>query len=197
MIDKNILKQKLEETKAKIKSNSKDAHFADSLISDLLSIKGQLEHEPTLVHITEASVIDRFDGAHFEMCITKDGTAVYRTRGGYTIVADYGLSSLNKTISNFIALSKNEVKLSDDEMEAVLLDLDANAHVLNIPMLAFSDLDFKFELAKMVVNFLRDTYDKALNATLQDETPEENKIFKDGITAIHNTVDELKSLTEE
>ena len=197
MIDKNTLKQKLEETKAKIKSNSKDAHFADSLISDLLSIKGQLEHEPTLVHIEEASVIDRFDGVHFEMCITKDGTAVYRTRGGYTIVADYGLSSLNKTISNFIALSKNEVELSDDEMEAVLLDLDANAHVLNIPMLAFSDLDFKFELAKMVINFLRDTYDKAMNAPLQDETPEENKVFKDGITAIHNTVDELKSLTEE
>lgn len=197
MIDKNTLKQKLEETKAKIKSNSKDAHFADSLISDLLSIKGQLEHEPTLVHITEASIIDRFDGANFEMCITKDGTAVYRTRGGYTIVADYGLSSLNKTISDFITLSKNEVKLSDSEMEAVLLDLDANAHVLNIPMLAFSDLDFKFELAKMVINFLRDTYDKAMNAPLQDETPEENKVFKDGITAIHNTVDELKSLTEE
>lgn len=197
MTDKNVLKQKLEETKAKIKSNSKDAHFADSLISDLLSIKGQIEHEPTLVHIAEASIVDRFDGAHFEMCVTKDGTAVYRTRGGYTIVADYGLSSLNKTISNFITLAKNEVKLSDDEMEAVLLDLDANAHVLNIPMLAFSDMDFKFELAKMVINFLRDTYDKAMNATLQDETPEENKIFKDGITAINDTVNDLKSLTEE
>ena len=191
------MKQKLEETKAKLKANSKDAHFADSLISDLLSMKGQLEHEPTLVHIAEADIVDRFDGAHFEMCITKDGTAVYRTRGGYTIVADYGLSSLNKTISSFIALSKNEVKLSDGEMEAVLLDLDANAHVLNIPMIAFSDLDFKFELAKMVINFLRNTYDKAMDASLQEETPEENKVFKDGITAIHDTVAELKALTEE
>lgn len=197
MTDKNTLKQKLEETKAKIKSNSKDAHFADTLISDLLSLKGQLEHQPTLVHIAEDDIVSRFDGAHFEMCVTKDGTAVYRTRGGYTIVADYGLTSLNSTIRNFISLSKNEVKLSDDEMEAVLLDLDANAHVLNIPMLAFSDLNFKFELAKMVINFLRDTYDKAMEAPLQDETPEENKVFKDGITAIHNTVDELKSLTEE
>ena len=98
MTDKNTLKQKLEETKAKIKSNSKDAHFADSLISDLLSIKGQLEHEPTLVHIAEVDIVSRFDGAHFEMCVTKDGTAVYRTRGGYTIVADYGLTSLNSTI---------------------------------------------------------------------------------------------------
>lgn len=191
------MKQKLEETKAKLKTNSKDAHFADTLISDLLSLKGQLDHKPTLIYVAEDDIVDRFDGAHFEMCITKDGTAVYRTRGGYTIVADYGLSSLNKTISNFIALSKNEVKLSDDEMEAVLLDLDANAHVLNIPMLAFSDINFKFELAKMVINFLRDTYDKTMNAPLQDETPEENKVFKDGITAIHNTVDELKSLTEE
>lgn len=131
------------------------------------------------------------------MCVTNDGTAVYRTRGGYTIVADYELTSLNRTIRNFISLSKNDVKLSDDELEAVLLDLDANAHVLNIPMLAFSDIDFKFELAKMVINFLRETYDKAMEAPLQDETPEENKVFKDGITAIHNTVDELKSLTEE
>lgn len=180
-----------------MKSNSKDAHFADTLISDLLSLKGQLEHKSTLVYVAEDDIVDRFDGAHFEMCITKDGTAVYRTRGGYTIVADYGLSSLNKTISNFIALSKNEVKLSDDEMEAVLLDLDANAHVLNIPMIAFSDLNFKFELAKMVIKFLRDTYDKAMDASLQDETPEENKVFKDGITAIHDTVAEIKSLTEE
>lgn len=187
----------MEETKAKLKTNSKDAHFADTLISDLLSLKGQLEHQPTLVHIAEDDIVARFDGAHFEMCVTKDGTAVYRTRGGYTIVADYELTSLNRTIRNFISLSKNEVKLSDDEMEAVLLDLDANAHVLNIPMLAFSDLNFKFDLAKMVINFLRDTYDKAMNAPLQDETPEENKVFKDGITAIHNTVDELKSLTEE
>jgi hypothetical protein len=180
-----------------LKANSKDAHFADALISDLLSLKGQLEHQPTLVHIAEDDVASRFDGAHFEMCVTNDGTAVYRTRGGYTIVADYGLTSLNRTIRNFISLSKNEVKLSDEEMEAVLLDLDANAHVLNIPMLAFSDINFKFELAKMVINFLRETYDEAMNTPLQDETPEENKVFKDGITAIHNTVDELKSLAEE
>lgn len=187
----------MEETKAKLKANSKDAHFADALISDLLSIKGQLEHQPTLVHIAEDDIVDRFDGAHFEMCVTNDGTAVYRTRGGYTIVADYALTSLNNTIRNFISLSKNDVKLSDDELEAVLLDLDANAHVLNIPMLAFSDIDFKFELAKMVINFLRETYDKAMEAPLQDETPEENKVFKDGITAIHDTVDELKTFTEE
>lgn len=191
------MKQKLEETKAKLKANSKDAHFAETLISDLLSLKGQIEHKPTLVYIAEEDIVDRFDGEHFEMCVTKDGTAIYRTRGGYAIMADYGLTNLNKTIRNFISLSKNDVKLSDDEMEAVLLDLDANAHVLNIPMIAFSDLDYKFELAKMAVNFLKDTYEKAIQAPLQEETPEENKVFKDGITAIHNTVDELKALTAE
>ena len=190
------MKQALEETKVKLKANSKDAHFADTLINDLLSLKGQLEHQPTLVHIAEEDIVDRFDGAHFEMCTTKDGTAVYRTRGGYTIVADYCLTSLNQTIKNFITLSKNEVKISEEDMEAVLLDLDANAHVLNIPMLAFSDINFKFDLAKMVINFLRETYDKAMEAPLQDETPEENKVFKEGVTAIHDTVDELKTLTE-
>jgi hypothetical protein len=180
-----------------LKANSKDAHFADTLISDLLSLKGQLEHQPTLVHIAEDDIVSRFDGAHFEMCTTKDGTAVYRTRGGYTIVADYGLTSLNQAIRDFITLSKNEVKLSESEMEAVLLDLDANAHVLNIPMLAFSDLSFKFDLAKMVVSFLRDTYEKAIDAPLQDETPVENKVFRDGVMAIKDTVSELKELAKE
>lgn len=196
MTNKETLRQKLEETKAKIKSNSKDAHFADSLISDLLSIKGQLEHKPTLVHIAEEDVVDRFDGQHFEMCVTKDGTAVYRTRGGYTIVADYGLTNLNGTIRNFITLSKNEVTYSADEMESILLELDANAHVLNIPMIAFSDLNYKFELAKMAISFLRGTYEKAMQSPLQDETPDENKTFKDGVMAINDVVSELEVLTK-
>lgn len=196
MTNKETLRQKLEETKAKIKSNSKDAHFADSLISDLLSIKGQLEHKPTLVHVAEEDVVDRFDGQHFEMCVTKDGTAVYRTRGGYAIVADYGLTNLNGTIRNFITLSKKEATYSADEMEAILLELDANAHVLNIPMIAFSDLNYKFELAKMAIGFLRDTYEKAMQSPLQDETPDENKTFKDGVMAINDVVSELEVLTK-
>lgn len=179
------MKQKLEETKAKLKANSKDAHFADALISDLLSIKGQLSHEPTLVHIPLDDIVDSFSGNYFEMATTKDGTSIYKTNGGYTIIADFRLNALNGAIKNFIDAHKNIQNLSESESEVVLLDMDANAHVLNIPMIAFSDQELKFELASMIVKHLVKLQEEANNSDLQDETYAQDKLFEDSIVAIN------------
>lgn len=196
-MNKTELKKKLEETKAKLKTNSKDQHFADALISDLLSIKGQLDHKPSLVCIPVEDVVDSFDGEYFEMCVTKDGTAVYRTRGGYTIVADPRIVGLNATIQGFIALSKNQDFVPEDERELVDLEVSANTHVLNIPMIAFSDSAFKFDLATMVVKYLRESYENAINAPLQDEDKEADRVYEDGVIASKNISDELLKISKE
>lgn len=196
-MNKEDLKKRLEETKAKIKSNSKDAHFADALISDLLSLKGQLEHEPTLVHIAIDDIADSFDGEHFEMAVTKDGTAIYRTRGGYTLIADPRIVGLNATIQGFIAISKPGAPIPDDEKELLDLELNANAHVLNIPMIAFGDSAFKFDLATMVVKYLRETYENAINAPLQEEDKEADRVYEEGVKASINISDELKKTANE
>lgn len=168
-MDKEQLKKKLEEVKVKIKTNSKDAHFADTLIDEILSIKGQLDVEPTIVHIEEKDVVQSFDGGNFTMSITNRGDAVYHVKGGYTLVADYRMVGLSKTIAGYVLDQDVFDTLNDDEKELVSLDMSATTLVLNAPIYAFSSEDLKYDLATMLVKFLREEYDKYIENPLQDE----------------------------
>ena len=193
-MDKETLKKRLDEVKAKIKVNSKDAHFADMLVDELLSLKGQLGIEPTLVHIPTADVVKSLKGDTFEMSLTKQGDAVYHVYGGYTIVADGArMRSLANTIADYIVNQEFVKDLDEKEREIYDLDLSATAYVLNIPMLAFSDQDLKFDLAAKIVQWLRETYEKALSEPLQEETPQADAVFEDAAKAL----DDLKKETKK
>lgn len=180
---KTELKEKLEATKAKIKANSKDAHFADALIDDLSSILGQLNHEPTLIHLPLSEVEDSIDGEHFEVNIMKDGTAVYHTRGGYTIIADYRVAGLNLAIKNFVKDLREVANLSEADRKIVELEASANAYVLNVPMIAFSDAKFTLEIATKTVEYLNNLYREAMDAPLQPDDTKANKEFEEAVLA--------------
>lgn len=185
-MNKNELKDKLEKIKAQIKSNSKDAHFADSLISDLISVKGQLDVEPSLVHVSLDSIVDSVEGDTFKMAITNDGKAVYHTYGGYTIVADMRCRGLYEGLLNHVASKEMVEKLTDDEREAYDLDASATGYVLCAPMYAFSDPELKFNLATSLVKWIQETYDKLTKEPLGEETPELNLAHRDAVLAIEN-----------
>lgn len=181
------LNKKLEDIKKKIKANSKDAHFADALISDLLSIKGQMSIEPTIVHIPEADVVKKLKGETFEMAVTKHGDAVYHVYGGYTIIADGSrMRSLAQSIADYVIHQDLVNDLDEKERELYDLDMSATAYVLNIPMYAFSDQDLKYDLATKVVSWLRETFEKNMNIPLQDETPAEDAKFHETTMAIED-----------
>lgn len=175
---KTELNDKLNEIKAKIKANSKDAHFADALIGDLLSVKGQIDHEPAIVHLPVSDIEESADGEHFEVMAMKDGTAVYHTRGGYTIIADYRIAGLNSNIRSLIAYTNGVDALTHEDKELADLEASANAYVLNIPMLAASDAKFKLEMATAVVKYLNDTYESAMNAPLQPDDIKANDDYE-------------------
>lgn len=192
-MDKETLKTKLDEVKAKIKVNSKDAHFADMLIDELLSLKGQLGIEPTLVHIPTADVVKSLKGNTFEMSLTKQGDAVYHVYGGYTIVADGArMHSLAKTIADYIENQDLAKDLDEKERELYELDLSATAYILNIPMLAFCDQDLKVDLASRIIQWLRESYEKALSKPLQEETPQADAVFEDAAKALGDLEKETK-----
>ena len=176
---KEDLKKRLEETKAKLKANSKDPHFADALICDLLSLKGQLGHEPTMVHIPLSDVVEELKGDTFEMAVTKKGDAIYHVYGGYTIIADPRLIGLNSTIRNYIASSnKTNEGLDEDEQTDIELDFSATRYVLSAPMFAFSSPDIKFQIATDIVKWLNDTAEDLLNRPLQEDDEEANIAFE-------------------
>lgn len=192
-MDKKELNKKLNDVKKKIKANSKDVHFAEALIDEALSLKGQLGIEPTIVHIPTEDVVKTLKGDTFEMSVTKHGDAIYHVYGGYTLIADgQRMRSLANTIADYI-INQDLVKdLDDKEKEMYYLDLSATAYVLNIPMIAFSDADLKYDLASKIVTWLRETYEKAMEQPLQEETREQDVAFESAAKAIEDVKKSVK-----
>jgi hypothetical protein len=192
-MEKKELKDKLKEVESLIKTNSKDSHYAETLISELKSLHGQLKHEPTLVHIPLDSVEKNIDLDTFTMSITKDGKAIYHTKGGYTLVCDSKFlqlfSLIDRCIDGFNGIDKDGIIHDENDVKSL-------GFLLNIPLVAPLNSDFMIEIARKTEEFMKEL---SLNAEreLQEETPEEDKEFKGAVLAMEHIKDELNSEINE
>lgn len=196
MTDKNALKQKLEETKARIKSNSKDAHFADSLISDLLSIKGQLEHVPSLEFIPLEAIEDEFSHGPFYIAKLNDNRMLYKVYGGYTIICDVRMRALYETIGGLLNIYNDQSVLDGADKEDTKLALEALGFILSAPMYACADEELAMKIATAVVEYVGKTQDDSLNAELQSDDRETNTDLRDAIQVGSELSEGLKQYGE-
>jgi hypothetical protein len=186
------IRAKIEEVKAQLKSNSKDAHFAEKLIGDLLSLKGQYEHQPTMVHVAMDDILGTLEGNTFTIYKTKSGDTGFHLKAGYDIVVRPTVESLNKSLASFVDYQKDIEKLSEEERERYEQDLVATQFCLTIPMYAFADMDFKYKVANMFADYMLKIQHKLLdNVVLQNETPEENKTFEQATMGLETIKSEL------
>lgn len=191
-MDRNEIKTKIEEVKAQLKSNSKDAHFAEKLIGDLLSLKGQYEHQPTMVHVAMDDILDTLEGNTFTIYKTKSGDTGFHLKAGYDIVVRPTVESMNQSLATFVDYQKEMDSLSEKEREWYEQDLIATQFCLTIPMYAFADMDFKYKVANMFADYMLEIQNKFLdNVVLQDETPEENKAFEQATMGLETIKSEL------
>lgn len=189
-MNKKEIKAKIDDIKAQIKANSKDAHFAEKLIGDLLSLKGQYEHQPTMVNVAMDDIIGTLEGNTFTIYKTKSGDTGFHLKAGYDIVVRPTVESLNKSLASFVDYQNDIEKLSEEEQEYYKSDLVATQFCLTIPMYAFADLDFKYKIANMFADYmLKAQTDLLDNVELQEETPEENKRFEEATKGL----EEIKS----
>lgn len=189
-MEKKEIKAKIDDIKAQIKVNSKDAHFAEKLIGDLLSLKGQYEHQPTMVNVAMDDIIGTLEGNTFTIYKTKSGDTGFHLKAGYDIVVRPTVESLNKSLAAFVDYQKEMDSLSEKEREWYEQDLIATQFCLTIPMYAFADMDFKRKVANMFADYMLKVQTDLLdNVELQEETPEENKRFEEATKGL----EEIKS----
>lgn len=189
-MEKKEIKAKIDDIKAQIKANSKDAHFAEKLIGDLLSLKGQYEHQPTMVNVAMDDITGTLEGNTFTIYKTKSGDTGFHLKGGYDLVVKPTVESLNKSLASFIDYKDEVEKLTEDEREWYENDLIASQFCLTIPIYAFADLDFKYKVANMYADYMLKVQTDLLdNVELQEETPEENKRFEEATKGL----EELKT----
>lgn len=192
-MDKKEIKSKIDEIKAQIKANSKDAHFAETLTNELLSLKGQYEHQPTMVHVAMDEIVDTMEGNTFTIYKTKSGVSGFHLKGGYDIVIQPRVESMNGALKTYIDYQSIIEKLTEEELKSYNADLLASQFVLTLPMYAFADLDFKFKVADMFADYMKGVQDKFLDdVELQDETPAENIAFEDATKALEEIKNGLK-----
>ena len=195
MSNKDELSKSLKEVKAQIKANSKDAHFAETLVDKLLAIKSEMSVEP--IELNVGKRIDGWKGETFEIVKTDRG-CLYHEYGGYSIFVTFdNNTALYRTLCDYVDNRMVYETLDDEEKERYELTLQAVAYCLSVPKFCFTDAEFTFDLASMVVKFLREQYEKYIDEPLQDETVKEDKEFEQAVKAVENIKDIAKEVVKD
>jgi hypothetical protein len=184
---KKELRDELKSLINQIKTNSKDVHFADKLIADLLSVKGQLMIEPT--ELDCGTKTDEWEGETYRVTLTNRG-ALYHEKGGYSIFVTPSMKSLYDTLADIVINKDKYAALEGEERESYETALSAVAYCLALPKFVFTDGDFTYKVATMVVEFIKNEYDRLMNEELQEETVKEDREWKEGVDAM-NAVKEM------
>lgn len=77
----NEIKEKMSGIKSRIVENSTEKNKARRLIADLLAAKGELDNEPTLVHLPMREVLGDVKGETFTIYKTEQGMVYEMTNG--------------------------------------------------------------------------------------------------------------------
>ena len=169
------LKKKLQEKTKQLTAISKDAHFAESLIEDILSIKAQMCVEATEIYVREKDVIEVFDfGVCFKVCTTG---ILFHAKSGYTTWIEPRCRSLFGEIVEMLKAKKEILALSEEErknLDSEELDMreqffNAWVHTLEMPVAASVSPKILFDTASAFLKSFREETDRMLSQPLHEE----------------------------
>ena len=170
------MKKKLQEKTKQLTAISKDAHFAESLIEDILSIKAQMCVEATELYVREKDVIEvfDFDSVCFKVCTTG---ILFHAKSGYTAWIEPRCRALFGEIVEMLKAKKEILALSEEErknFDAEELDMreqffNAWVHTLEMPVAASVSPKILFETATAFLKSFREETDRMLKQPLHEE----------------------------
>ena len=170
-----IQKKLLEKTK-QLTAISKDPHFAESLIEDILSLKAQMCIEATELYVREKDVVEvlDFDSVCFKVCTTG---ILFHAKSGYTTWIEPRCRALFGEIVEMLKAKKENLALSEEErknFDAEELDMreqffNAWVHTLEMPVAASISPKILFETAAAFLKSFREETDRMLNQPLHEE----------------------------
>lgn len=186
-MNKEGLKKELKEVVEKIKGNSKDAKFADMLIDRLLSLKGQIDVEPAVVHIPltgREEVVDtggcfKFTRNEFATVYQQNGLSYGQTKDGRFVTMRNDLKMAHVPFDKLFELFDKRKKgtLTEEEEKEYSTHLLASVCVCQLPFIASTD-EHKMATAVLLTEEWMNQISELLDAELQDETPAEDAEFE-------------------
>ena len=170
-----IQKKLLEKTK-QLTAISKDPHFAESLIEEILSLKAQMCVEATELYVREKDVIEvlDFDSVCFKVCTTG---ILFHAKSGYTTWIEPRCRALFGEIVEMLKAKKEILALTEEErknFDAEELDMreqffNAWVHTLEMPVAASVSPKILFDTATAFLKSFREETDRMLKQPLHEE----------------------------
>ena len=188
-MDKKVLKEKLTEVKKQLRTNSKDVHFFDKLIDEALSLKGQMGVEPIALDCGKEE--DEWSGETFRITLTNKGV-LYHEYGGYSVFVTPNNNALYEVLADLVINRDKYAKLEGEEANNFASLVTIIVYNLSLPRISFMDRDFPQEIAIKTMEFLKKMYEELMETPLQEETPQEDREFREATLAINEFNESLK-----
>lgn len=188
-MDKEKIKVDLDAEIQSIIANSKDEDFAKKHIDNLISLKGQLDVEPTRLHVPEKNVIKEYDNENLRIVKCMD-CIIWQHKGGFALVVKPTMRALYEYLDGMLAMKDRYDELTDDEKQLYDVSYFGMSLILQAPMFAVADDEFFVDLATFVGDGVKKVSEKLLNQPLQEETPIENAEFETKMEAANELLKE-------
>lgn len=188
------LQEKLKKVKAEIISNSKDAHFAQSLIDELMNLQSQASVETTEIYIRSADIVKAHDFGPTKLSKLRNGKFLFEAKGGLHTVVDMRMMPLYTTCSHIFDYIDNPSEDNDvDEMEQALRD--ATIYAFQAPILCSLDQGILYDVIAAMVRSFRERAERIIanaSSSVKPETEadvESNIAFEHFSSAIETITD--------
>lgn len=187
---KEQIQEEINKVSLQLKSNCKDYALSCKLIDKLLSLKGQIDIEPTRLYVPEKDVIKEYDNDNLRIVKCK-GCIIWEHKGGFYFVVKPTMRALYEYLDGMLAMKDRYNELSEDEKKLYDAAYFGMSLILQSPMFSVTDDSFFVELAQFIGDGIGKVSKKLLNQPLQEETPEENAELEATMSAMGELMTDL------
>lgn len=187
-MDKEKIKKELNGAIARLKNICNDAHHADELIKNILSLKGQYDVKEVELIVEKDQTIKEYDFNSFRFIRNRKGILLHN-KGGYDLFVKPTMRTLYGHLETMLNYKDKYEELTEEEKTVYDALLSATYSVCTLPCNVFLDDIFAFDIASRYIEFIQKEEDKLLNADLQEETYAQDQDFADKIEMVENLKD--------
>lgn len=166
--EKAKLKSKLDEKIALLKSQCKDAHFFDSIMDEIISLKGQYDVVPTRIFVREEDLLEEYDYGSFKLSRFTTGIAFHMI--GYDFFVKPSCQTLYKQLDSLFESKGEYNALTQEQKDLYDVLFNATMDIIMTPPMCFCNETYYIDIATYIMKRRNQLFKELDERQLASET---------------------------
>lgn len=192
--EKAKLKSKLDEKIALLKSQCKDAHFFDSIMDEIISLKGQYDVVPTRIFVREEDLLEEYDYGSFKLSRFTTGIAFHMI--GYDFFVKPSCQTLYKQLDSLFESKGEYNALTQEQKDFYDVLFNATMDIIMTPPMCFCNETYYIDIATYICKRRNQLFEELGDTKLLPETEEDDK-FMEEVQRMEKLKDSVDKYVEE